>query len=334
MEAINSNHSIGRVRLEMKKFVLTLGGFAMVTASVTPFVGTVHAASTRYVETQHGWVSYHSGPASKDPVTGRLQLGQKAQLVKKANAWWYEIRVDGKIAYITTSSNYTRVVSGGRASGSSYVQTDHGWVAYHSGPGTNYAVIGRLQLGEKARLIRKCNRWWYEISVKGRTAYISASSDLVHVVGQSAVKTPGVNMTGRASAASGTWKQKADAVIRIAKTQVGVPYWWGHQVPGRGFDCSNFAEWAFQRALGMKFSTSSEYQRYHVGTPVSLSNIREGDLLFFKTANNPTGGGHVGIYMGNGQVIQEGGGWGKVTIESLHNTWLGRDLVCARRVIN
>ncbi|QSO48324.1 NlpC/P60 family protein [Alicyclobacillus mengziensis] len=53
-------------------------------------------------------------------------------------------------------------------------------------------------------------------------------------------------------------------------------------------------------------------QRNSVGTPVALSNIREGNLLFFKTANNPTGGGHVGIYMGNGMVIQEGGGWGKV----------------------
>ncbi len=136
-------------------------------------------------------------------------------------------------------------------------------------------------------------------------------------------------------------REQRRLLVRVAKSQLGVPYWWGHQVPnyapvnGRtGFDCSNFTSWVYKTALGIRFSSSSRRQRFEVGRPVPLNKLRVGDLLFFKTRKNPTGGSHVGMYIGRGQAIQEGRAHGKVTIVDVSpNSKFGRRLVFARRVL-
>ncbi|QSO50186.1 C40 family peptidase [Alicyclobacillus curvatus] len=279
--------------MQKVKTTAVAGTLALVMLTPTAFANTT--SNQRYVETNAGWVSYHSAARLDSPILGRLQLGEKAPLVTKANSYWYEIQWNGKMVYITTNAHYTHVVTGALTSGvsgSTPTATTPPPTASSGNPATTPAAPS---------------------SSSPSSSSPSSSS--------TSVSTP-------------TWQVNADKVIATAKTQLGVPYLWGHQEPGIGFDCSNFTAWSFRTALGIAFSGSSVTQRNSVGTPVSLGNIREGDLLFFKTANNPTGSGHVGIYMGNGMVIQEGGGWKKVTIEPLHGTWLGRNLVFARRVIN
>lgn len=272
--------------------VSTLAG-TIALVMLTPTALANNTSTQRYVETNSGWVSYHSAALLKSLVLGRLQLGDKAPLIAKANAYWYEVKWNGKNVYITTDSNYTHVVILSTTGMSS------------SAPGNH---------------------------IPGASTGLPTSSPVTSSTSSAA--TSASTLSSSTSATTPTWQIEANKVIATAKTQLGVPYLWGHQEPGIGFDCSNFTAWSFRTALGTRFSGSSVTQRNSVGTPVALRTIREGDLLFFKTANNPTGGGHVGIYMGNGMVIQEGGGWGKVTIEPLHGTWLGRNLVFARRVIN
>ena len=101
---------------------------------------------------------------------------------------------------------------------------------------------------------------------------------------------------------------KENAVLQVAKSKLGTPYVWGHNEDrGQvGFDCSNFTEYVYHHALGYLFTTSSRGQYQVVGVPVAKANMRVGDLLTFNQ------GSHVGIYAGNGQMIQEGGGLGKV----------------------
>jgi len=219
------------------------------------------------------------------------------------------------------------------------VQTNHGWVNFHTQARLNSQTAGKLQLGEAATLISKVNAWWYEVDFDGKTLYITTNANYTHVTGQPTSKPPVVSTPAPTPVATpvpvkASWQVQADKVVAAAKSQLGVKYWWGHQVAGVGFDCSNFVAWSYSDGVGIHFSGSSVYQRNNVGTPINLNSIREGDLLFFKTANNSTGGGHVGIYMGNGYVVQEGGGWGQATVEPLAGTWLGHNLVFARRVLN
>lgn len=91
-------------------------------------------------------------------------------------------------------------------------------------------------------------------------------------------------------------------VVNEASQFEGTPYVWGGTSP-QGFDCSGFTQYVFGQ-LGVQLPRTSEEQAT-VGTPVdSLADASPGDLVFFAgsdgSASSP---GHVGIYLGNGEMI-------------------------------
>jgi len=83
-------------------------------------------------------------------------------------------------------------------------------------------------------------------------------------------------------------------VVGIAMRYLGVPYRWGGSSPS-GFDCSGFVMYVFSQ-IGVSLPHSS-YAMMGMGTPVSMSQLQPGDLVFF------SGGSHMGIYIGSGQFI-------------------------------
>jgi len=62
------------------------------------------------------------------------------------------------------------------------------------------------------------------------------------------------------------------------------------------YDCSGLTTAAY-RSVGVSLPRTSQAQ-YRVGTPVSLSNLQPGDLVFYYS-----GISHVGIYIGNGRIV-------------------------------
>jgi cell wall-associated NlpC family hydrolase len=75
---------------------------------------------------------------------------------------------------------------------------------------------------------------------------------------------------------------------------LGVPYVWGGASPS-GFDCSGLVMYVFAQ-LGISLPHYAAAQ-YGFGTPVPADQLQPGDLVFFD------GLGHVGIYIGGGQMI-------------------------------
>ena len=93
------------------------------------------------------------------------------------------------------------------------------------------------------------------------------------------------------------------SVVADAQSYLGVPYQWGGSSPATGFDCSGLVQKVYSD-LGVSLPRTSQQQALS-GTPVaSLAQAHPGDLVFFPgsdgTASSP---GHVGIYIGNGQMI-------------------------------
>jgi gamma-D-glutamyl-L-lysine dipeptidyl-peptidase len=69
---------------------------------------------------------------------------------------------------------------------------------------------------------------------------------------------------------------------------------------GFGFDCSGFT-YSVSRAYGVTLSRDADQQAVH-GTPVTRTALQPGDLLFFRdSSTGPVG--HVGIYVGDGNMI-------------------------------
>ncbi|WP_432116800.1 NlpC/P60 family protein [Streptomyces sp. bgisy032] len=96
---------------------------------------------------------------------------------------------------------------------------------------------------------------------------------------------------GGATAASG----RGAAAVAAARSALGKPYVWGANGP-TGFDCSGLMQWSYAQA-GVALPRTSQAQRY-AGRQIPLSEARPGDLVVYRADAS-----HVGMYMGNGQVI-------------------------------
>jgi peptidoglycan DL-endopeptidase CwlO len=112
-------------------------------------------------------------------------------------------------------------------------------------------------------------------------------------------------------------------VVGIAMRYLGVPYVWGGSTP-RGFDCSGLVMYVFAQ-IGVSLPHSS-YAQFAMGSPVSISQLQPGDLVFF------AGASHVGIYIGGGQFIHAPHTGDVVKISSLYDSWYGATYVGARRL--
>jgi cell wall-associated NlpC family hydrolase len=88
------------------------------------------------------------------------------------------------------------------------------------------------------------------------------------------------------------------AALAFAAAQLGVPYRWGGTGPG-GFDCSGLSQAAFAHA-GVALPRVAQDQ-FDAGPAVTGSTVQPGDLVFF--GSGPTGVDHVGLYIGDGLMV-------------------------------
>ena len=86
--------------------------------------------------------------------------------------------------------------------------------------------------------------------------------------------------------------------VAAAESQIGVPYVWGGETPGVGFDCSGLTAWSWGQ-VGVSLPHYSGAQMAD-STPVPLSDLQPGDLLFY----GPGGGDHVAMYVSPGTMIE------------------------------
>jgi peptidoglycan DL-endopeptidase CwlO len=100
------------------------------------------------------------------------------------------------------------------------------------------------------------------------------------------------------AAAAGPIVANSDAAqiaVDTAMAQRGKPYVWAASGPG-SFDCSGLTAFAY-KAAGVSLPHSSAMQS-RMGQPVSREDLQPGDLVFFYSPVS-----HVGIYIGNGQMV-------------------------------
>lgn len=92
----------------------------------------------------------------------------------------------------------------------------------------------------------------------------------------------------------------AEAAIAYAYAQLGKPYEWGADGPD-SFDCSGLTMRAWA-AGGVELPHWSVAQAREV-TRVSYAQLRPGDLIFWSDNGEASGVYHVGLYIGDGQMI-------------------------------
>lgn len=180
----------------------------------------------------------------------------------------------------------------------------------------------------------KTNDWiqyndkWYYVDNNGAmktNAWIQSKSDshkyfYVKASGEMAVSEP-VDNNQYYVDGEGAWYDnwQVQKVLDMACRQLGKSYVYGATGPDT-FDCSGLTQYCYKQALGIDISRTTYTQLEHGSVVSSQSALKPGDLVFPHT-------GHVGIYLGNGQMIHAPQTGDVVKISSVYKFYTGRRIL-------
>jgi cell wall-associated NlpC family hydrolase len=167
---------------------------------------------------------------------------------------------------------------------------------------------------------------YYAVRLSPRDGTGLAAADAVALVRGQATSPPndrapadggpvsaGVELDGTYSASALPGRVKGRRLIRRGRRHIGTPYRLSPPAPCRAFvkeDCSCFTKTVFRR---FKWLPESPVLQFQYGHKVrSRSNLKRGDLVFFKERGYGRPITHVGMYSGNGYILHASGYFGKV----------------------
>lgn len=192
-------------------------------------------------------------------------------------------------------------------------------------------IIAKLKLNDEVKIIEKVDTVWTKVEVDGKTGYISAeliadekqaevkntdtdtnttSRSGEDTSREETVKKEETTTTNKATKSNVTDKEESketssskvtgEDIVAYAKKYLGYDYVYGGTSPKTGFDCSGLTYYVYKH-FGYTLSRSSTAQATN-GTKVAKEDLRPGDLVIYKNTSL-TRIGHVGIYIGNNQMI-------------------------------
>lgn len=86
-----------------------------------------------------------------------------------------------------------------------------------------------------------------------------------------------------------------EELVAFALQFVGNPYRWGGNSLTNGCDCSGFVNLVYKQFGFTNVPRQSQLFKYY-GEPVAFANLKAGDIVVYP--------GHVGIYIGNGNIVE------------------------------
>jgi cell wall-associated NlpC family hydrolase len=138
-----------------------------------------------------------------------------------------------------------------------------------------------------------------EIASLVQAAQRASAAAVVH---QTTVRLHTASYASLSNAAPPPTAAGGAGALQAAESQIGVPYVFGAESPKGsghpGFDCSGLTSWSWgQVGVGLPHYSGAQMSD---STPVPLSDLQPGDLLFY----GPGGSEHVAMYVGPGTMIE------------------------------
>lgn len=148
---------------------------------------------------------------------------------------------------------------------------------------------------------------------------LSSSTDIDSITG-----LQGISASSFMSMFSGSSENPVgNSVVEAAMTRLGDPYSTTYRGQGDYVDCSSLVQWAYGQA-GVSIPSTSVKQAkycYDNGYTISKSELQPGDLIFWSNKQSTDGRWmdihHVGIYAGDGKVIEAKNSTGGVVIDDI-----------------
>ena len=190
-------------------------------------------------------------------------------------------------------------------------------------------VVGRMEHGTILKVLGTSGSF-YKIDCYDMYGYIAKDQVAINEKGEYYVncKTGHQDTVLTKTVSSAEALKMRLSLVSLAKKQVGYPYVYGGSKPG-GFDCSGLMQYLYNKQ-GISLQRRSTLQLMN-GIIIPKDQIRPGDLVFFRVPGDSTLTSHVGIYIGNGQIIHAGSKG--VGYARLNGYWFKDYYLCVRRMI-
>ena len=241
-------------------------------------------------------------------------------LVEAQGSEWTRIVYNGVVGYV--SSQYISFSENAEGKYSFAAGVTGSDVRMRSGPSTSDNIIGSFDTDAELSILGVSGSWLKVATENGATGYIR--SDLLKYSADAGESVDGDTGTSYTSPLS-----IGEQLVATAKDYLGYRYVWGGMSTA-GFDCSGFVNYVYkQYDYSMNRVAQSIYS--NDGVSVAKEDLQLGDLVFFGYSG--TSVSHVGMYIGDGQMIHASSSDGKVVITDLSGSYYTRMYVGAKRII-
>lgn len=220
---------------------------------------------------------------------GALESGYGTSNIaqKKNNIWgWGAYNADPS----GTAKSFSQMSQGAYEFANSYMKT------YYNG----YGATSIYSAGTGSNPSKKGYAYKDDGTIDAQWA-----TDVGSIMGKFYNTAKGVSGATSSNTSANKVQSTGNKLVDSAQKFIGTPYvWGGESTEEGGMDCSGFVYNALRGAgYDIGRTTANGYRSY--GKVVSKEEMQPGDLIFFGKDKKAT---HIGIYIGNGQMIHSSGG--------------------------
>lgn len=282
-------------------------------------------------------VYVRSGPSQADAILGELHGGDWVTTTGYSENGYLEIYYSDYVAYVYadyiswdgTVSTEAVAAAAPASSAPAVNWTTDAWlytvdsVNLRDGASTSDGVITVLPSGASVYFTGAYSNGFYQVESDYGSGWVH--SDYLGSTAPAKAEAP-AEVVAEEPVVTSSGQQ----LVNFAMQYHGYPYVWAGNTPS-GFDCSGFTQYVVQNVLGYDITHSTDLQAGY-GTPVAWGEWQPGDLIFFVG----TGGGgyisHVGIYIGDGQMIHAENPSTGVVISSVYSSYYSGHYYSATRL--
>ena len=304
MESINVTAGVSDVLMDMTDVAVTDTGLHTVTASMEQVASEQKENNTNtknIVETcgytnlgiaqVNGSLNVRKGAGTDSKVVGKMSNHDACEILGKKDGW---IKIkSGKVkGYV--KSGYLLMGDVALAIAEKEVETvatvNTTTLRVREDTSTDSAIVSLVGEGEDL-VVEKIVDDWYKVEVDDQKGYISG--DYVTI----SQKLPTASSVEELENGTGVSDTRV-SLVQYALQFVGNRYVWGGTSLTNGIDCSGFTMQIYAR-YGISLPHHAASQPGY-GTRISASDAQPGDLFFYGSGSTIS---HVGIYIGNGQIV-------------------------------
>ena len=251
------------------------------------------------------YLNVRKGPGTNTAIVGKMPPNSECTILSKEGDW-AKIKsgdVTGyvKLEYILTGDKAMNVI---KEKGRLVIVVDCTSLRVRAKESTDSEILCKISKGEELTIVSS-TKDWVKVDVNNKQGYVAR--EYVNITFALPKATAVESIYGYSSVRT--------SLVEYSKRFLGNRYVYGGNSLTKGIDCSGFTQQIYAK-FGYKIPRTSRTQA-NVGTSISASQIKPGDLVFYAQGRVID---HVAIYIGGGKIIHASNPRDGIKISNMYYT--------------